>query len=393
MYASRLATSQEFTLGTQGLNWVDNLTDRISRLLRPNTPYQTVFEEATEGIMIHEPDTGEMIAVNPRACEMFGYDRDEVENLTVEDLISGRNGYDSDHAAEVTKKVLREGPQTLEWQYERRDGTSFWGEVKLKTITIRNKRRVLGLVSDISDRKRYEEALRRTEESAKQANRFKSAVLKNLSHAVRTPLTSILGYAEILKKRVEGEARKCASRIHESSHRLKETYSALLELAELEASARELSYERVHVAALVEQVVKAYRAQPKGQEIDLIFDPPTSTCTGQFDRKGLTRIIEELIDNALTFTNPGGTVQIELTPKSEHLYIAVTDTGQGIPSSFQPRLFNAFAQGPDTDRSWSRGAGIGLTIVKGLVDLMGGTVNVDSERGKGTKVTVRLPNE
>jgi PAS domain S-box-containing protein len=86
----------------------------VRKLLTPSTPFRTVFEEATEGIMVHEPDTGEMVAVNRRACELFGYEREEAEALTVEDLIAGEPPYDSDRAVQLTEKVLRDGPQTVE---------------------------------------------------------------------------------------------------------------------------------------------------------------------------------------------------------------------------------------------------------------------------------------
>jgi PAS domain S-box-containing protein len=361
--------------------------------VHPCTSFHTVFEEATAGIMVHEPDTGEMVAVNPRACEMFGYDRDEATDLTVEDLIAGEPPYDRDRAAHVTERVLQEGAQTVEWRYRRRDGTSFWGEVKLQTIRFQQSRRVLALVSDITDRKRYEQALEEAEQSARQANRFKSAILTNLSHAVRTPLTAILGYADVLEDKVEGEARRFAAQIRKSSQRLQETYSALLELAELEASSRELSRERVDLAAVASMVVQTYHTLAETQDVSLQFDPPTTTCVGSFDREGVVRIVEELVENALLVTGAGGEVRVAVAATDDGARIEVSDTGPGIPDGFRPRMFEAFAQYNDRNGRSVRGAGIGLTIVKGLVDLMGGTIDVDSNPAQGTTITIQLPME
>jgi signal transduction histidine kinase len=210
---------------------------------------------------------------------------------------------------------------------------------------------------------------------------------------VRTPLTSILGYADILEGEVEGEARRFAARIQESSQRLQETYSALLELAELEASTRELTYERVDLVAVAGMVVHAYRAQAEARDVSLQFEPPGTTCVGQFDREGVVRIVEELVENALLFTGDGGDVRVAVAAAGDEARIEVADTGPGLPASFQARMFEAFAQYNGDDGRSSRGAGIGLTIVKGLVDLMGGSIDVASEPGQGTTITVRLPME
>ena len=393
MRSVNLPTREELTIPSLELDWVDGVLRRLRRLVHPCTSFHTVFEEATAGIMVHEPDTGEMVAVNPRACEMFGYDRDEATDLTVEDLIAGEPPYDRDRAAHVTERVLQEGAQTVEWRYRRRDGTSFWGEVKLQTIRFQQSRRVLALVSDITDRKRYEQALEEAEQSARQANRFKSAILTNLSHAVRTPLTAILGYADVLEDKVEGEARRFAAQIRKSSQRLQETYSALLELAELEASSRELSRERVDLAAVASMVVQTYHTLAETQDVSLQFDPPTTTCVGSFDREGVVRIVEELVENALLVTGAGGEVRVAVAATDDGARIEVSDTGPGIPDGFRPRMFEAFAQYNDRNGRSVRGAGIGLTIVKGLVDLMGGTIDVDSNPGQGTTITIQLPME
>lgn len=393
MRSATLPTREELTIPSLTLDWMDRFLRRLGRLVSPCASFRTVFEEATEGIMVHEPDTGEMVAVNQRACEMFGYDRDEAKDLTVGDLIAGEPPYGGDRAAQVTEKVLHEGPQTVEWKYQRGDGSSFWGEVNLQTIRFRGGRRILALVSDITDRKRYEQALEEAEQSAKRANRFKSAILTNLSHAVRTPLTIIHGYADVLEDAVEGEARRFAAHIRESSEHLQETYSGLLELAELEASTRELARERVDLAAVAGMVVQRHQSRAETEGIDLTFASPETACVGPFDRAAVARIFEEFVENALTFSAAGDEVQVAVTNENGEGQIEVADTGVGIPEAVQSRVFEAFFQHETPQETSDRGAGIGLTIVQGLVDLMGGTIEVDSKPGQGTKMTVQLPME
>jgi signal transduction histidine kinase len=264
--------------------------------------------------------------------------------------------------------------------------------VTLQTIQFRRSRRVLTLVTDITDRKRYEQALKEAEDSSRRANRFKSSILTNLSHAVRTPLTAILGYADVLEDEVEGEARRFATQIRESGRRLQETYTALLELAELEAGARELTYERLDLTTLVGRVVQTYRAEAEAQDVSLTFDPPGTACIGAFDREGIVRVVEELVENALAVTAAGGAVRVAVRATGDAAEIEVSDTGPGIPAAFRAQMFEAFAQHTAPAAS-SQGAGVGLTIVRGLVDLMGGAVDVESTEGEGTTITVRLPRE
>jgi len=341
--------------------------------------------------MVHEPDTGKMVAVNPKACEIFGYEREEVHQLTVEDLVASETPYDQKRAAQMTQKVLRDGPQTLEWKYERGDGSVFWGEVRLQTIQFRRSRRILALVSDVTERKQYEQALREAEQSARQVSRFKSSILTNLSHAVRTPLTAILGYADLLENRLEGDTREFAAHIQDSGRRLQETYSALVEVADLEASTRELSREQVDVVEVIDRVVREIRPRAEAGDVSLTIAPTAAACQGTFDRTGVRRIVEELLDNAIRFTEPGGRVRVAVERTEGRVQFAVTDTGPGIPSSFQPRMFDAFAKANAPASQSSQGAGIGLAIANGLVDLMGGTVEVSSEVDEGTEVTVQLP--
>jgi len=341
--------------------------------------------------MVHEPDTGKMVAVNPKAREIFGYDQEDLSHLRVEDLVASEPPYDRERAAQMTQNVLRDGPQTLEWKYRREDDTTFWGEVRLQSIQFRGSRRILALISDVTERKQYEQALREAEQSARQVSHFKSSILKNLSHAVRTPLTAILGYADLLTTRLEGETREFAAHIQDSGQRLHETYSALVEVADLEDSTWELSKEEVDVVEAVNHVVREMRPLAEANDLRLAFEPTASACHGRFDRDGLRRITEELLVNAIRFTGPDGRVRVDVNRADGTVLLTVMDTGPGIPESFQPRMFEAFAKAnPPTSRT-SQGAGIGLTVTKGLIDLMGGTVEVDSERGEGTEVRVRLP--
>ena len=372
------------------LDWVDSFWQPIRKRI---APYETIFEEAREGIMVHEPDTGEMVEVNPRAREIFGYDQEDVDHLTVEDLVANESPYDRERAAQMTRKVLRDGPQTLEWKYRREDDSVFWGEVRLQSIQFRGARRILALVNDITERKKYEQALEAAEASARQVSHFKSSILKNLSHAVRTPLTAILGYADLLENRLEGEMRTFAAHIQDSGQRLHETYSGLVEVADLEASTRELSKEELDVVEVMNHVVSEVRPLAEANDLNLTFEPMTSACSGRFDRDGLRRIAEELLINAIRFTGPDGRVRVAVERSAGAIRVTVADTGPGIPESFQPEMFEAFAKaGPPTART-SQGSGIGLTITKGLVDLMGGTIEVDSEKGEGTEMRVRLPIE
>jgi signal transduction histidine kinase/CheY-like chemotaxis protein len=243
---------------------------------------------------------------------------------------------------------------------------------------------------DVTDRKRFEQELIAAREQAEEMARLKSAFLANMSHEIRTPLTGILGYAGVLADEVtEPEHRESVEFIERSGHRLLETLDSVLELARLEANGVRPHAEVLDIAAearLSAQLL-APVAEAKGVGLDVEGQGPAHA---RLDRACLARILNNLIGNAVKFTE-AGRVEVAVGSDDSHAHIRISDTGVGIDAHFLPRIFDEFRQESDGDARHHEGAGLGLAITRRLVDVLGGAVAVESEKGVGTTVTVTFP--
>ncbi len=251
-------------------------------------------------------------------------------------------------------------------------------------------------LAGIIERKQYEAALAEARDRALEASRVKSRLLANVSHELRTPLGAIMGYAEILHDGLFGdlseEQKSILAKITDSSTYLTDLVTDLLDQAQIEAGKVILKIEPFDIADMVERVkdkVHGY-AERKGVALytDVAHDMP-ATVFG--DEKRLTQILVNLVNNALKFTETGSVSIYIGRQGATHWTMTVRDTGPGIPAEAQTFIFDSFRQVDDSSTRKHGGAGLGLSIVKQLVTVMGGTVNVESRLGEGSTFTVVLP--
>ena len=240
-------------------------------------------------------------------------------------------------------------------------------------------------------------------EKAEEASRLKSAMLANMSHEVRTPLTSITGFAELMAEEASGQAQRFASLIYDNSQRLLETLSSVLRLSKLEAGKQTLRFEAMDVVEEAQSLATEQSERAHEAGVDLRLDLDCESCPCLLDHGAVQRILRNLVGNAIKFTDEGGTVTIRVerivdpdAPGAEgvpftHARLQVEDTGAGMSEAFQEDMFKAFRQEEQTARSGHEGSGLGLSITKQLVDLLRGEISVDSEKGVGTCFTIRLP--
>jgi signal transduction histidine kinase len=255
---------------------------------------------------------------------------------------------------------------------------------------------------DVTDSIRVERALREHAEAMETADRLKSEFVANISYELRTPLNAIVGFAEILENQFFGELNErqleYSRGIVQSSERLTVLINDILDLASIEAGYLQLDVATVELRGLIESVEALGRERAHNQDIDLKLECPDDIGTIEADGRRLKQALFNLLSNAIKFTPEGGAVTISVerpeSPESpggagEEVQLAVTDTGSGIRPEDIERVFGKFEIG--SGQSGHSGAGLGLSLVKSLIEMHGGWVGLDSTPGTGTKVVCHVP--
>ena len=394
-------------------------SERERRLL------QAAVEQADESLVITEkrldPPGPRFVYVNPAFTRLTGYEPEEVIGKTPRML----QGPETDRAeTDRLKRDLKEkGHFRGEAINYRKDGTTFvneWhiaplysdgdGEVTHWVATQRDitqrreaEEEVRRLNRDLEERVRERtaeleeknEALREAKEAAEAAAISKSAFLANMSHEIRTPLTAILGFASLLTRRLPDKFRKYAERIEKAGGRLMETLNLVLELARLDAREARVDLEPLAVAEDAREIVELFRARAEAKGLELTFSATSEArdVRALLDRGALSSILNNLVGNALKFTDEGRVaVTVRLSGATPgHVEIRVADTGIGIEPAFVPHLFDEFAQESEGQGRSHEGSGLGLAITQRLAHLMGGDVQAESEKGRGSAFTLRFP--
>ena len=369
-----------------------DVTTRVeaeSALEKSESTYRNIINNASDAIYIQTP-TGHFLDVNDAAASMYGYTRQELIGMTKVDVAApGRN--DMEQMREKLGEALNGVPQRFEFWGQRRDGTVFPKDVRVRRGTYFGLDVIIAFASDITERKQREQELIDAKESAEAASRLKTAMLTNMSHEIRTPLTGIIGFAEILMAEGNQTHQSFARRIRQNGKRLLRTLNDVLQLSDLEAGERQVSSAFADLTNIVRESVRPVQNSPAAQDLTVHFDLPLSV-KGLWDRRAIDSILSHLLDNAVAFTKPGGTVRVRLRRDDGDVVLTVRDTGVGMDPAFIPSACNAFTQESRGTTRDHEGNGVGLAIVSRLVALLDGTMNIRSAKGEGTTVTVRLPH-
>jgi signal transduction histidine kinase len=237
-----------------------------------------------------------------------------------------------------------------------------------------------------------EQLLADQNERLRELDRVKDEFVTLVSHELRTPLTSIMGYLDLLEEETDGlseEQRRFLAVVERNAERLARLVEDLLFVARLQAGGLELGSGEVELAAVAEKSVEAARPDAVLKRVELVLEAKSSKLTG--DRLRLGQVLDNLVSNAVKFTPEGGRVTVRVSDGADGTLLEVADTGLGIPADEQERLFERFFRASTAATHAVPGTGLGLTVVKAIVEAHGGTIAVASEVGRGTTVRVNLP--
>ncbi len=336
---------------------------------------------------------GRYIEFNEAFRAICAYPSDELKALDYWKLTPSEYADQEVTQIENLKRTGRYGP--YEKVYRQKNGNLV--PIRLNGILVQDasgEARIWSIVEDITVSKRAEQALIVAREEADRANQAKSEFLSSMSHELRTPMNAILGFGQLMEydETLSPEQKDNTAEILKAGRHLLELINEVLDLAKVESGHIDLSLEPVEAGPLVEECLSLVGSMASKQEIQLSYSGLVDAAV-RADRTRLRQVLLNLLSNAIKYNRKGGHVKVELLLKNpDRLRIQVVDTGQGIPTARVAELFQPFnrlgAEATDIE-----GTGIGLTITRRMIELMGGTVEVESEVGVGSTFWVELPLE
>jgi signal transduction histidine kinase len=248
---------------------------------------------------------------------------------------------------------------------------------------------------DVTDSSRIETALRERATALEQADRVKTDFVANMSYELRTPLTSIGGFAEMLSHGYAGELSPTATdyiqAILESVDRLSKLIDDVLDLTQGDSAGISLERERVDVAGLCRAAVESFRPKLGDRKQKLQCEIAESTGTVVGDARRLRESIEHVLDNAASYTERGGKIALKAWGDEDNAIVQVSDNGRGIAKKDQARVFNRFDRIGDQPSRGEAALGLGLPLTRQFIEAHGGKVDLVSAKGKGTTVTMTVP--
>ena len=360
--------------------------------------FRSVAQSANDAIITADSN-GNIVSWNRGARTIFGYREEEVLGQPLSLLMPDRYKQAHQQGMERLRSTgeHRVIGTTVELEGRRKEGGEFPLELALSSWRMGGETFYSAIIRDITERKRAEEALALAHEQALEASRLKSQLLANVSHDLRSPLGSVMGYTEMLQAGIYGPLAEqqyaALTEIIDSTEQLLNFANNLLGQAQIESGKVVLNVRPFAPVDLLEAIQSTSKALAQAKGLELIGQvAPDMPTTLSGDLYWLRQILVNLVSNAVKFTDQG-TVKVHIYQSDEnHWAIKVSDTGCGIPAEAQSYIFEPFRQvdGAAT-RKQHTGSGLGLSIVKQLTALMGGRVTLTSEVGQGSVFTVLLP--
>ena len=359
--------------------------------------YRTLFEECKDAIVINTPE-GKVVDVNQSFLHLFGYARDEVMKMNVREHYA----QPADRSRFRQELEQKGAAKDFEVKLRKKDGTEM--DCLLTSTAWRAKDGSIlgfqGIIRDITERKRVQEELRLAKEAAEEANRAKSVFLANMSHELRTPLNAIIGYSEMLQEEAadlgQEDLTPDLQKIQAAGKHLLALINDILDLSKIEAGRMDLFLETFDVAPMIQDGVTTIQPLVEKNHNTLAVHCADNLGTMRADLTKVRQALFNLLSNACKFTRHG-TVTLAVTRQAEvggeWLTFCVSDTGIGMTAAHLARLFQAFSQAEASTARQYGGTGLGLAITKQFCQMMGGDVTVESESGKGSTFTIRLPVE
>jgi signal transduction histidine kinase len=386
---------------SEGAAGVTYLYENVTERLKLESRYNALIEVQTEtldtlkeGVAVFAPN-GRLRLYNRAFATIWRLNPRQLDGEPhIEDVIAWcRVLYDAPEDWEGIKEAVTAiVPERVpyERQFDRADGSV----LACAVLPLPDGGTLLTYV-DVSDTKHAERALIEKNEALEDADRVKTAFIGHVSYELRTPLTNIIGFSELLASPIAGpltdRQRDYLNDIRQSGRTLLAIIDDILDLATIDAGSLELKLSPVKVRDVIDQAVQGVDERLKQNDVTLDIDIAPGIDAFVADQRRVTQMLYNLLSNAIGFSKPGGRIALGCAREGAMRAFTVADHGAGIPADYPAAVFDRFESRPQG--SGHRGLGLGLSIVKSLAELHGGTVTLDSTPGRGTRVKLLLPLE
>ena len=357
--------------------------------------FSDLSQNVNDVFVILEEKTDEVVYVTPNIDSVLGVKEEDVKKDIAS--IDGINGdrLIAANLIELNKK------DKISWTQEYLNNDS--GETRYLEITAYHTefgslKRIVIVISDRSEERELQNALSSSLEIAKNANAAKSNFLANMSHDIRTPMNAIVGYSTLLIKDADDKNKviEIGKKITYSSQHLLSLINDVLDMSKIESGRTSLNSDKVDVSEVINNISEIVQVQTKSKKQS--FEIKTKGNIPPYiyaDKLRLTQILLNLLSNAVKYTEKNGTISLVVegygnNGQTCHFRFIVSDNGQGMSSEFVEKIFEPFSRETNSMTNKIQGTGLGMSITKSIIDLMGGTIDIQSELGKGSVFTVDL---
>ena len=363
---------------------------------RSESQLAQILSAVVDGIVTSD-ERGIIQVFNPAAEKIFGYKAEDIIGKSLNMLMPPDQAYRHDryldaYAATGKASIIGYGREVVG---RRRDGTEFPIDLAISELTIDGKRMYTGVVRDITQRKQAERTLIDAKNQAERASRVKSEFMANMSHELRTPLNAIIGFSEVARCEMFGPLGdpkyiEYAGDILDSAQHLLDLINDILDMARIEADKFELQDEDIDLAKAAATPIHFVNSD----QIMLRNNIPATMALLRADKRRVKQILLNLLSNAVKFTPDGGTVDLDaFMAPAGGIVLQISDTGIGMDALEIDRALKPFEQIDSGLNRRYEGTGLGLPLVDRMVRLNGGELRIESEKGKGTLVSVHFPPE
>lgn len=373
--------------------------EKANNTIRQSEQEFRLLAEHSNDIISRYNIKGDLIYISPSVERLLGYHPSESKEHSWEEYMHPKDR--KQVAREMIKMFGDLQTRRVSYRMMAKDGRYLWLESAVTPI-YGEKGDYQGMVTctrDISEQKTREQELMAARERAEQASLTKSRFLANMSHELRTPLNAILGFSEMMTQEIFGPMENAqygeyAELIHESGAHLLSLISDILDMSKIEAGKYDLSFESVAIVPALEKAARMVQTRVGEGELELLLQlDGVEGCQIHADERALTQILLNVLSNAVKFTPGGGRITVSAVHAAHgRIAISVADTGVGIEKQDLERVLNPFEQVVRHAELASQGTGLGLPLVRALVDMQDGVFDIQSTPGRGTTVTIALPD-